>query len=303
MAGDHGVAAEGVSLFPQEVTSQMVLNFINGGAGINVLARHVGAEVIVVDMGVVKELPITNYQLSTANFKNKKINFGTNNTAKGPAMTKEEAVRAIEAGIGAFEEEFDKEKIDIVGTGDMGIANTTPSSAIVAAITGASTRNVTGRGTGIGDAQLELKINVIEKALRLNKPNSDDAIDVLSKIGGFEIGGICGVVLAAARRRIPIVMDGFISTAGTLLAYKLAPLVKDYIFAAHRSQEKGHEVALEYIGLEPILDLDMRLGEGTGAALAIGLIEAGIKIFNEMATFGQAAVSKEIKNEEVKIKN
>lgn len=292
MAGDHGVASEGVSLFPQEVTYQMVANFVNGGAGVNVLARHAGTEVIVVDMGVAKELKNLRTK-ELKNFKDKKINFGTKNMARGPAMTKEEAIQSIEAGIVVFEEEFAIKRIDIVGTGDMGIANTTPSSAIVAAITGAPAREVTGKGTGIGDGQLELKIEVIGKALKLNNPNPDDAVDVLSKVGGFEIGGICGVVLAAARRRIPAVMDGFISTAGTLLAYKLAPLVKDYIFAAHRSQEKGHKIALEYIGLEPILDLDMRLGEGTGAALAIGIIEAGLKIYNEMATFGEAKVSKE----------
>lgn len=292
MAGDHGVAEEGVSLFPQEVTYQMVANFINGGAGVNVLARHVGAEVIVVDMGVATKFagfPVSRL----AGFKDKKIGFGTKNMAKGPAMTKEEAIKSIEAGIEAFEEEFAKKRIDIVGTGDMGIANTTPSSAIVACITGAPCKEITGRGTGIGDEQLGLKINVIEKALKLNAPDPADPIDILSKVGGYEIGGICGVVLAAAGRQVPVVMDGFISTAGALLAYKLAPKVKDYIFAAHMSQERGHKIALKYMGLEPILDLDMRLGEGTGAALAIGLIEAGVKILNEMATFGQAKVSTE----------
>ena len=289
MAGDHGVAAEGVSLFPQEVTFQMVANFINGGAGINVLARHVGAEVIVVDMGVVREIPNPKSQ----NFKDKKINFGTKNMAKGPAMTREEAVKAIEAGIEVFEEEFNKKRIDIAGTGDMGIANTTASSAIIASITGVPSREVTGRGTGIGDKQLELKIKVIETALGLNDPDPDDPLDVLSKVGGFEIGGICGIILAAAYRRVPVVMDGFISTAAALLAYKMAPMVKDYIFAAHKSQERGHIVALDYMGFEPILDLDMRLGEGTGSALAIGVLDAGLKIFNEMATFNQAGVSKE----------
>lgn len=301
MAGDHGVAEEGVSLFPQEVTPQMVANFISGGAGINVLARHVGAEVIVVDMGVAKKISAEDGSAyGGKNFKDKKINFGTKNIVKGPAMTKEEAIRAIEAGIEVFEEEFNKKRIDIVGTGDMGIANTTPSSAIVAAITGAPCRDVAGRGTGIDDEQLELKIKVIERALKINDPNPDDAIDVLSKVGGFEIGGICGVTLAAARRGIPVVMDGFISTAGTLLAYKLAPIIKDYIFAAHRSQERGHIIALEHMGCIPILNLDMRLGEGTGAALAIGLIEAGLKIYNEMATFGQAKVSTENKKEEIR---
>jgi nicotinate-nucleotide--dimethylbenzimidazole phosphoribosyltransferase len=299
MAGDHGVADEGVSLYPQEVTCQMIANFITGGAGINVLARHVGAEVVVVDMGVAKKMPNSLHQnpnksqMPNSKFKDKKINYGTKNMAKGPAMTRDEAIRSIEAGIEVFEEEFKKNGIDIVGTGDMGIANTTPSSAITAAITGMSCREVTGHGTGIDSQQLELKIKVVEEALKINNPDPKDPIDVLSKVGGYEIGGICGVILAAANRSVPVVIDGFISSAGALLAYKLSPLVKEYAFAAHMSEEKGHKIALKYMGLEPILDLNMRLGEGTGSALAIDVIEAGVKIFNEMATFGQAKVSTE----------
>ncbi|MFH1848294.1 MAG: nicotinate-nucleotide--dimethylbenzimidazole phosphoribosyltransferase [Candidatus Omnitrophota bacterium] len=289
LAGDHGVADEGVSLFPQEVTPQMVANFINGGAGINVLARHIGAEVIVVDMGVRGDLDIKDGRL-----KLKKINHGTENMAKGPAMTRDEAIKAIEAGIEVFGDEFAAKKIDITGTGDMGIANTTPSAAIVSCIAGVSVSEVTGRGTGIGDEQLGIKIRTIEEALKINNPDPKDPIDVLSKVGGYEIAGICGVILAAAKKSIPVVIDGFISTAGALIAYKLEPKAADYMFAAHRSQEKGHAAALKHLGLRPILDLDMRLGEGTGAALAINIIEAGIKILNEMASFSQANVSKEL---------
>ncbi|MDD5449711.1 MAG: nicotinate-nucleotide--dimethylbenzimidazole phosphoribosyltransferase [Candidatus Omnitrophica bacterium] len=289
MAGDHGVACEGVSLFPQEVTCQMVANFISGGAGINVLARHVGAEVIVVDMGIAKQL--TAHSSKLIGFKDKKINYGTKNMAKGPAMTRKEAIRSIEAGIEVFEEEFNKQAIDIVGTGDMGIANTTASSAIATVITGRPCQELTGLGTGLNDDQLKLKVKIIEQALKLNKPDPEDPIDILSKVGGYEIGGICGIILAAASKSIPVAMDGFISSAGALIACKLAPKAKDYIFAAHMSREKGHKAVLEHMGLKPILDLEMRLGEGTGAAVAIGVIEAGVKIYNEMATFKEAKVS------------
>lgn len=283
MAGDHGVVEEGVSAYPQEVTPQMVLNFINGGAGINVLARHIGTKVVVVDMGVAVD--ITHPEVI-----NKKVGYGTKNIAKGPAMTKEQAIKSIENGIEVVESQ--KEKIDIIGTGDMGIGNTTPSSAIVATITGEEVEKVTGRGTGIRDEIFDNKVRIIKMALKINEPNPEDAIDVLSKVGGFEIGGITGVILASAKNKIPIVIDGFISGAAALLAYKLKPEVKDYMIASHQSVEQGHKILLEYLGLEPLLNLDMRLGEGTGAALGIGLIEAGVKILNEMATFEEANVSK-----------
>lgn len=286
MAGDHGVAEEGVSAFPKEVTPQMVYNFLSGGAGINVLARHVGAEVVVVDMGVAEELKIKNEKL-----KIKKVNYGTKNMVKGPAMTRDEAMRAIEAGIEVFEEEG---KMDIVGTGDMGIANTTPSSAIVAVMTGESVEAVTGRGTGIDDASWRNKVGVIERALEVNKPDISDPIDVLSKIGGFEIGGLVGVILAGAAARIPVVIDGFISGAAALIAAGLEPKVKDYLFAAHCSVEIGHILALKRMGLAPILDLNMRLGEGTGAALGINLIDASCKILTQMATFSSAGVSEKL---------
>jgi len=285
LAADHGIAEEGVSAYPQEVTKEMVYNFVRGGAGINVIARHINAKVVVVDMGVKGE--ILNDKVVI-----KKVSNGSKNFVKGMAMTREQAIKSIVYGIELVEEEMKKETIDIVGTGDMGIANTTPSSAVVAAITGAEVEKVTGRGTGISDENFNKKINVIKKGLNLNKPNSDDAIDVLSKVGGFEIGGIAGVILACAKNKIPVVIDGFISGAGALIAYKLNPLTKDYMIASHQSVEQGHKILLDYIGLKPLLNLNLRLGEGTGAALGINLVEVSIKILNEMATFEEADVSK-----------
>jgi nicotinate-nucleotide--dimethylbenzimidazole phosphoribosyltransferase len=288
MAGDHGVTEEGVSAFPKEVTPQMVYNFLNGGAGINVLARHVGARVIVVDMGVACKVQSAKYKAQS--FKDKKIAHGTKNMVKGPAMTKDEALRSVEAGIEVFEEEF-KRGIDIIGTGDMGIGNTTPSSAISAVITGEAVESVTGRGTGISDDVFANKIKVIKRAIEVNKPDPKDAIDTLSKVGGFEIGGLAGVILGAASKRIPVVIDGFISGAAAIVAYQLEPKVKDYMFASHCSVERGHKIILDYMGLKPILNLNLRLGEGTGAALGMGIIEAGVKILTEMATFQSASVS------------
>ncbi len=286
MAGDHGVVAEGVSAFPQEVTPQMVYNFLRGGAGINVLAKHIGAKVVVVDMGVSADLEPQPKLII------KKINYGTKNMTKGPAMTEQEAVRSIEAGIEVFEDEF-KKGVDIVGIGDMGIGNTTPSSAITAVVTGKTVEEVTGRGTGIDDKALAHKAGVINKAIEINKPNPKDALDVLAKVGGFEIGGLTGVILGAAAKKTPVVIDGFISGAAALIAYCLEPKVKDYLIAAHCSVEKGHKAILDFIGLEPILDLNLRLGEGTGACLGINIVEAGTKILTEMATFKDAGVLEE----------
>lgn len=293
LASDHGVADEGVSAFPKEVTAQMVYNFLNGGAGINVLANHVGAKVVVVDMGVAADLE------PKANLIIKKVNYGTKNMAKALAMTRQEAIRSIEAGIEVFEDEFEK-GVDIVGTGDMGIANTTASSVLTAVFTGKSVEEITGRGTGVDDDAFKNKIEVIKKALELNKPDPKDPLDVLSKVGGFEIGGLAGIILGAASKRVPIVIDGFISGAAALLAYQLEPKVKNYMIAAHCSAEQGHRVVLNYIGLKPILDLSLRLGEGTGAALGISIIEASIKIITGMATFESAAVSQESQNQEAK---
>jgi nicotinate-nucleotide--dimethylbenzimidazole phosphoribosyltransferase len=284
-AGDHGVASEGVSAFPAEVTPQMVFNFLNGGAAINALARHVGARVVVVDMGV-------NFDFDDApGLVKEKVVRGTGNIRKGPAMTRDEAVRCMEAGIRLALENAAPGAL--FGTGDMGIANTTPSSAIAAAFSKRAVNEVTGRGTGIDDAAFAHKVRVIEDALEINRPDPADAIDVLSKVGGAEIAAIAGLVLGAASRRVPVVIDGFISTAGALAASVLAPGVKDYLFAGHKSVERGHAVMLEMLGLKPSLDLDMRLGEGTGAVLAMSVIEAGVKIYNEMATFNDAGVSEE----------
>ena len=285
MAGDHGVAAEGVSAYPQEVTPQMVYNFLRGGAAINVLARHVGVKVVIVDMGVATELD------PHPDLIVKKVDFGTKNMAQGSAMSREQAIQAIEAGIEVAQSEIQK-GMDILGTGDMGIANTTPSSAIVAVITGAPVAKVTGRGTGIDDKTLNHKIQVIQRVLEVNSPNPDDPIDVLAKVGGYEIGGIAGAILGAAAASIPVVIDGFISTAGALIAAEICPTVKQYMFSAHNSVEIGHKVMLEFLGLAPIVDLNLRLGEGTGAALGIGIIEAAVKILNEMASFEEAGVSK-----------
>ncbi|MDD5757846.1 MAG: nicotinate-nucleotide--dimethylbenzimidazole phosphoribosyltransferase [Desulfobulbaceae bacterium] len=286
MAGDHGVAIEGVSKFPQEVTPQMVANFVNGGAGINALARLAGADVIVVDMGVAADLSLL---VQAGKVINKKIAFGTANMATGPAMTREQAVQSIEAGISIVNSFSDH--YDLFGTGDMGIANTTPSSAIVATLTKQSPTAVTGRGTGLDDQQLSAKARVIEQSLRINQPDQSDGLDVLAKVGGFEIGGIAGVILGAAALRKPVVVDGFISTAGALIAHSLAPTSREFIIAAHRSMEQGHKIMQEHLGLSPLLDLDMRLGEGTGAALAMPIIEAAVRILTEVSTFAEAAVA------------
>jgi len=289
MAGDHGVVKEGVSAFPAEVTAQMVYNFLRSGAGINVLAEHTGARVVVVDMGVAEEL---NPQPELII---KKVDYGTKNMLNGPAMTKDQAITSVETGIEIFEAELQK-GIDIAGTGEMGIGNTTASSAIAAVITGKAVEDVTGRGTGIDDKALAHKIEIIKRVIEINKPDPKDAIDVLHKIGGFEIGGLVGVILAAASKRVPVVIDGFISGAAGLIAYQLEPKVKDYMIAAHCSVEQGHKIILDYIGLKPLLNLDLRLGEGTGAALAMNIVEAAIKILTEMATFQSASVFKRIDN-------
>ncbi|MGV8058794.1 MAG: nicotinate-nucleotide--dimethylbenzimidazole phosphoribosyltransferase [Smithellaceae bacterium] len=290
MAGDHGIAHEGVSLFPQEVTEQMIYNFLNGSAAVNVLAKHIGARVVVVDMGAAVKI-----KTESKNFIDKKIAFGTKNIAIGPAMSKDEAIKSIEAGIEVFEKESIRGWINIVGLGEMGIANTTAASAITSCITGAAIEDVTGRGTGISDEQLATKIKLIRKALTINKPDHGDPIDVLEKLGGFEIGGLVGLILAAAAERIPVVIDGFITASAALIATEIAPLTKEYLFASHNSVEKGHNIALRWMGLEPMFDLKMRLGEGTGACLGISMIEAGVKILTEMATFENARVSREKK--------
>ena len=284
MAGDHGVVAEKIGNWPQEVTAQMVANFLNGGAGINIIARQVGTRVVVVDMGVATELKPNPQLLS------RKVGLGTRNMALGPAMTAGQAVKAIENGIEIVTSEISK-GLDIVGTGDMGIGNTTASSAICAAMTEKPVAEVTGRGTGLTDEQLAHKVEVINRALTVNHPDPTQPLDVLAKVGGFEIGGLVGVMLGAAANRTPVVIDGFISGAAALIATALAPAVAGYLIPAHLSAESGHRLLLEYLGLKPLLNLGMRLGEGTGAALGIFLAETATKILAEMTTFAEAGVS------------
>ncbi len=284
LAGDHGVTAEGVSAYPSDVTAQMVYNFVHGGAAINVLARHVGARVIVVDMGVNAELPAFPTLVS------KKVRQGTHNFAQQSAMTPEEALVCVETGIELAEAEIKASHTWVV-TGDMGIGNTTASSAIIAAMTGAPVEHVTGRGTGVTGAALAHKTAVIKEALDRHQPKAQDALDVLSKVGGFEIGGLAGIVLGAAARRCPVVLDGLIATAAALLAVGLVPGAREYLIAGHRSIEPGHAVALQALGLEPVLDLQLRLGEGSGGVLALPLLEAACRLLDEMATFGEAGVA------------
>lgn len=284
MAGDHGVAREGVSAYPPEVTPQMVLNFLGGGAAVNVLARQAGARVCVVDIGV--DYDFDDHLLLVQH----KIARGTANLLKGPAMSRAQAEQAIQVGIDVLEEEF-AAGLDLVATGDMGIGNTTPSAALTAVLTGLPVRAVTGRGTGIDDAGLERKIAAIETAIAVNRPDPADPLGVLASLGGLEIAGLVGVILAGAARRIPVVVDGFISGAAALVAAALDPRVKPYLIASHMSIEIGHKAIWDSLGQQPLLNLGLRLGEGSGAVLAFHLIEAAARILNEMATFAEAGVS------------
>jgi nicotinate-nucleotide--dimethylbenzimidazole phosphoribosyltransferase len=284
VAADHGVTAEGISAYPHEVTAQMVDNFLRGGAAINVLARHSRIEVKIVDAGVDADLSDRDELITV------KLTHSTANFAHGMAMTREIAERYIIAGI-ELARSAGSESMDLLGIGEMGIGNTTSASAITAVLTGQEPENVTGKGTGIDDEGLAHKIAVIRRALAINQPDSSDAIDILAKVGGAEIGVMMGIVLGAAAEHLPVVADGFISTAAAALAVKLCPNVRDSLFIAHRSSEPGHMALIDYIGDEPLLNLSMRLGEGTGAALAMHLIEAGTKLLGEMATFSEAGVS------------
>ncbi len=286
MVGDHGVTEEGVSKYPSEVTLQMVHNFVNKGAGINALAAQAGAEVCVVDMGTAGDL---NELAVEGKIISKKIGSGTGNIATGPAMSRTHAVLAVEAGIEVAN--MLAPEVDIFGTGDMGIGNTTPSTAIASVLTEKSPAELTGRGTGLDDNQLQHKIKVVEKALSHNKPDAGDPLDILSKVGGYEIAGIAGLIIGAAAHSKPVLVDGFISTAGAMIACKLEPFIRDYIICAHRSMEPGHRFMQEFLGCKPLLDLNMRLGEGTGAALAMNLVEAAVKVLTDVATFEDAGVS------------
>jgi nicotinate-nucleotide--dimethylbenzimidazole phosphoribosyltransferase len=284
MAADHGVTAEGVSAYPAEVTPGMVANFAAGGAAINVIARQVGARVIVTDVGVNADIS------ALEGVRHRKIRMGTANMAQGPAMTREEAVKAIEVGIELVDEAVG-EGASMFAVGEMGIGNTTAASAIIAVLTGRAVEKVTGRGTGIAVDALPHKVAVIERALAVNRPDPEDAVDVLAKVGGLEIAALTGVILGAASRRRPVVMDGFISAAAALAAVRLHKGAADYILPSHVSVEAGHQVVLDELGMVPLFDLQMRLGEGTGAALAMGIIDAAAKTLAEMATFESAGVA------------
>jgi nicotinate-nucleotide--dimethylbenzimidazole phosphoribosyltransferase len=284
-AADHGVAAEGVSAFPQTVTAQMVRNMLAGGAAVNVLARHVGAEVLVVDVGVADPL------CDAPGLIRRKVRPGTGNIARGPAMSAEEAARAVEVGI-ELANAAKADNISLLGAGEMGIANTTAASAVMAALLPCEPAEVTGKGTGVDDAALARKVQVIAKALQVNSARLGEPLGALAAVGGLEIAAICGLILGAAACRLPVVVDGFICCAGALVACKARPEVKEYLFFSHRSTEPGHTAFLRWAGAEPILDLGMRLGEGTGAALAMGVIEAAVKVYGEMATFDSAGVSR-----------
>jgi nicotinate-nucleotide--dimethylbenzimidazole phosphoribosyltransferase len=286
-AADHGITDEGVSAYPKEVTAQMTYNFLRGGAAINVLARHYDVDVKVIDAGVDYEF------LAPRGLRDCKVRRGTDNFSRGPAMTRLEAVQSIEMGI-RLVEEVALENPFLLGAGEMGIGSTSSATAILCAFTGAALRDVVGRGTGIDDATLERKIAAIERGLETNRPDPNDPLDVLAKVGGLEIGAMTGVILGAAALQFPMVLDGFISGAAALLAYRLSPCVKDVLFASHLSTERGHGLVLEALKLSPLLDLQMRLGEGTGACMVMGLIEAAARISSEMETFESAGVKRKI---------
>lgn len=282
-AADHGVVAEGVSAYPQSVTAQMVENFLRGGAAINVLARQAGARVVVADFGVANPIG------AVAGLARVSLGAGTQNIAHGPAMTRAQAIAAVEAGAHLAEEAV-AAGADLLATGDMGIGNTTAASAMIAAITGASPETVTGHGTGVDEAGRRVKVEAVRRALAVNAPDAADGVDVVAKVGGFEIAGLMGVILAGAAHRVPVALDGFVSGAAAVAALTLAPAARDALFASHRSTEPGHDVALRHLGLVPYLDLSMRLGEGTGAALFIHLARAAALAYSEMATFKSAGV-------------
>ncbi|MEE8124610.1 MAG: nicotinate-nucleotide--dimethylbenzimidazole phosphoribosyltransferase [Nitrospirales bacterium] len=287
LAADHGVVQEAVSAYPSSVTAQMVLNFLKGGAAINVLARQVGAKVRIVDMGVQSDLGYL------PNLIVQKVGLGTKNFAEGPAMSQDEAVQSIEIGIRLVQDAY-AEGIRLAGLGEMGIGNTTASSAITAVMTNRAVADVTGTGTGVDAAGLKRKIQVIERGLLLNQPYAQDPLDVLAKVGGFEIGGLVGIILGGAACGIPVVLDGFITGAAALLAIAMAPLSKAYLIPSHLSAESGHHIAMDHVGLRPLLDLDLRLGEGTGACLAIGLLQSSLACLTQMASFESAGVDEAV---------
>ncbi len=283
-AADHGVAVEGVSAFPAEVTPQMVYNMLSGGAAINVLTRHAGADLDVVDMGVNHDFP------DLPGLVKKKVRSGSCNMALGAAMSEEDTLQAVLCGA-ELAAEAHKAVYHLLGTGEMGIANTTPATALYSVLLNLPVESITGRGTGIDDERLQHKIAVIQKAIVVNGSRCTTPFTTLAALGGYEIAAITGFILGAAANRIPVVVDGFISSAGAVVALKLCPTVDDYLFFSHISNEQGHRTVMQKLGARPILDLDLRLGEGTGAVLAMQLIEGAVKIYNEMATFSAARVS------------
>jgi nicotinate-nucleotide--dimethylbenzimidazole phosphoribosyltransferase len=289
MAGDHGIVEAGVSAYPQEVSGAMVRTFLAGGAGINAISKHVAADVWVVDMGIIPELDTSGMAGHDRLLVNK-IGNGTANFARGPAMTPEQAEKSIVAGFQQASRLLG-DGVEIIGTGDMGIGNTTPSAAIGAVITGADLNEMVGRGTGVDDDGLQRKKDAVRRGIEVNQPDAADGLDVLSKVGGFEIGGIAGTILAGAYHKCPVVIDGFISTAGALIAGTLCPAIGDYIFSGHCSEEPGHRAMLKHLALDPILDLGMRLGEGTGGALAMTIMEGAARVFKEVLTFAEAGVA------------
>lgn len=284
MAADHGVCEEGVSAFPAEVTPQMVMNFLHGGAAINVLARQAGADVVCVDIGV-------NADLAHESLHVRKVRKGTANIARGPAMSREEAIEAISHGIELAEKLAD-EGYRLLATGEMGIGNTTPSAAMLTVLANIEPELAVGRGTGVDDAGVRRKQMTVRRAIAANAPDAGDPLDVVSKLGGLEIAGLAGVVLGAAARRLPVVVDGFIASVAALTAVRIAPNAREYLLPSHVSHESAHRLVLERLGLAPMLDMRMRLGEGTGAALAFHLVEAAVRIPREMATFDSAGVSR-----------
>lgn len=285
-ASDHGVCQEGVSQYPSEVTAQMVANFMNEGAAINVLASHAGASTVIVDMGVKSDL---SEWVNKGMLVDKKVALGTANMAKQKAMSLEQAQQSIEAGIEIVHNT--EMNTDLYAVGEMGIGNTTSSAAIISSMLNIPVEKCTGRGTGIDDQGLMKKIDVIEKAIELHRPNPNDPLDVLSKVGGFEIGAMAGMILGSAHYKKPVIIDGLISMASALLAYKIEPKCRDYMILSHASVEPGYEYIAEELNLRPLLSLNMRLGEGSGTALAMNLVDAGCKIISQMATFESAGVS------------
>lgn len=282
MAADHGVYEEGVTPNPQSTTVFQTLSFPKGTTGMCTIAKISNAQVIPVDIGVKEDLP------QDAGVIIKKVKYGTDNMAKGPAMTREEAIQAIEVGIEVATEAI-QNGINLIGTGEMGIGNTTPSAAVLSVLHGCDPLAVTGFGAGVGAGGIEYKAEVIRKAIALNEPNAEDPIDVVAKVGGLEICGMAGIFLAAAANRVPVVVDGYISTVSALIASKLNPNVKAYLIPSHLSEEPGAKIAAELLGLEPMLHMNMRLGEGSGAALAFPILDAACSMITNMVTLGEAA--------------